>query len=72
MPDPALAGNTITIDGKKHELSKLSENARAQVMNLRVTDDEIKRIKAQLAIFQTARMAYAKTLKDELEKAEPH
>lgn len=72
MTDAALAKNTITIDGKEHELSSLSENARAQVTNLRVTDSEIERIKAQLAIFQTARTAYAKALKDELDKAEAH
>ena len=68
MTATVLAGKTITIDGKEHELSTLSENARAQVVNLRVTDAEIERIKAKLAIFQTARMAYAKTLKDELNK----
>lgn len=73
MSDVALVGKTITIDGKEHQLSNLSENARNQVTNLRVTDAEIERLKAQLAIFQTARMTYAKALKDELEKAaEPH
>ena len=72
MTDAALAGKTITINGKEHELSKLSENARAQVTNLRVTDAEIERIKATLAIYQTARMTYAKALNDELEKAETH
>lgn len=72
MSDAALAGKTITIDGKEYDLASLSENARAQVTNLRVTDSEIERIKAQLAIFQTARMTYSKALKDELEKAEAH
>lgn len=73
MTDVALAGKTITIDGKEHQLSNLSENARNQVTNLQVTDGEIKRIQAKLAIFQTARMTYAKALKDELDKAaEPH
>jgi len=72
MSNAVLAGKTITIDGKEHDLASLSENARAQVTNLRVTDSEIERIKAQLAIFQTARMTYSKALKDELEKAEAH
>ena len=72
MTDAVLAGKTITINGKEYELSSLSENARAQVTNLRVTDGEIERLKAHLAIFQTARTAYAKALKDELEKTEAH
>lgn len=72
MTDAVLAGKTITIDGKEHELSSLSENAKAQVTNLRVTDGEIRRIQAQLAIFQTARLSYAKALKDELQKADAH
>ncbi|WPZ31651.1 DUF6447 family protein (plasmid) [Sulfitobacter sp. OXR-159] len=72
MTEATLTGKTITIDGVAHELSNLSENARAQVTNLRVTDAEIERIKAQMAIYQTARMTYAKALKNELGKAEAH
>lgn len=72
MTDAVLAGKTIKIDGKEYELSNLSENAKAQVTNLRVTDAEVRRLQAQLAIFQTARMSYAKALKDELQKTEAH
>jgi len=60
------ATKTITIDGKAYPLDSLSENARAQVVNLRVTDVEIERLKAQLAIYQTARAAYARALQREL------
>lgn len=72
MTDATQTDKTITIDGKNYELSNLSESARAQVGNLRVTDAEIKRIQAQLAIFQTARQAYATALKDELARSETH
>ena len=72
MTEAAVTGKTITIDGKAYQIDSLSEQARAQVTNLRVTDAEIERIKAQLAIFQTARITYAKALKDELDKSEPH
>lgn len=58
---------TITIDGKQYELDKLSEQARNQVVNLRITDQEIQRLNHQLAIAQTARVAYANALKRELE-----
>lgn len=63
---------TITIDGKEYNAEELSDNARAQVTNLRVTDQEIERLKQQLAIFQTARTAYANALKAELSKDDTH
>lgn len=57
---------TITINGKKYDADKLSEAARNQVANLRVTDQEIERVQQQLAIYQTARAAYAQALSREL------
>jgi len=58
--------SSITIDGKEYVLDKLSDNARAQIVNLRVTDQEIARLQTQLAIVQTARAAYAQVLAAEL------
>lgn len=63
---------TITIDGTEYNLADLSDNAKAQVTNLRVTDAEIEKLKQQLAIYQTARTAYARALSDELPKKETH
>lgn len=60
----------ITIDGTEYRADDLSETARQQVMNLRVTDQEISRLNQQLAIAQTARTAYANALKKELDDAE--
>lgn len=57
---------TITIDGTEYSMAALSENARHQVVNLRVTDAEIEKLKQQLAIYQTARTAYARALSEEL------
>jgi len=37
-------------------------------VNLRVTDAEIEKLKQQLAIYQTARTAYARALSAELPK----
>ncbi|MED5296057.1 DUF6447 family protein [Salinicola sp. LHM] len=62
------ASQTVTIDGTDYNLADLSENARAQVTNLRVTDQEIARLQQQLAIAQTARTAYARALSAELPK----
>lgn len=63
---------TLTIDGTEYNAADLSENARAQVVNLRVTDQEIERLQRQLAIHQTARTAYARALSEELPKPTAH
>ena len=63
---------TVTIDGSEYNVADLSENARNQVFNLRVTDQEIQRLNQQLAIAQTARTAYARALKAELPEQKTH
>ena len=63
---------TLTIDGTEYNLAELSENARSQVINLRVTDQEIEKLKRRLAIFQTARTAYARALSEDLTKEATH
>lgn len=63
---------TVTIDGAEYNVSDLSENAQNQVVNLRVTDAEIDKLKQQLAIYQTARTAYANALKAELPETAKH
>lgn len=68
----ADANQTITIDGTEYNAADLSDNAKAQVTNLRVTDAEIEKLKQQLAIYQTARTAYARALSEELPKKEMH
>lgn len=57
---------TLTIDGKEYNVADLSEEARGQLVNVRVTDQEIERRKQQLAIAQTARRAYARALSEAL------
>ena len=64
-PTPPITG-TVTIDGVDYALEQLSEEARNQVHNVRMTDVEIARIRQQLAIMQTARAAYAAALKNAL------
>lgn len=66
QPNPS--DQKITIDGSEYKLSDLSDNAKNQIMNLRVTDQEISRLQQLLAIAQTARTAYAKALAEELPK----
>lgn len=59
----------ITIDGVEYAADQLSEAARTQVVNLRATDQEILRLEQQLAIYRTARAAYAQALKSQLSES---
>jgi hypothetical protein len=60
---------TITIDGKMYKLADLSEQARAQLANIRFCDERIQQLRNELAVSDTARMGYSNALKRELDKA---
>ena len=59
---------SVTIDDKEYNLDDLSEGARSQLASLRVTDQRIAQLQTELAIVQTARIAYANALKNELDQ----
>ena len=61
----------ITIDDTSYELESLSDQAKAQLISVQFVDGEIQRLQAQLAALQTARVAYANALKEELSKIQP-
>ena len=54
---------TIKIDNKDYDTDTLSTEAKQQLQMLSITDSEINRLQAQLAIAQTARISYANALK---------
>ena len=57
---------SIKIDNKDYDTDTLSTEAKQQLQMLSITEQEIKRLQAQLAIAQTARIAYANALKGAL------
>lgn len=57
----------ITIDGKEYDTEKLSDAAKTQLTNLNYVDSELRRLQAAVATYQTARVAYARALKEALE-----
>lgn len=59
---------TVTVDGKEYLLENLSGEARAQLANVQMADQEIARLNTQLTLVQTARNAYALALAGELPK----
>jgi len=58
----------VTIDGTEYPLDSLSDEAKTQLQNVKVTEQEVARLKMQLAIAETARNAYARALGDALPK----
>jgi len=54
--------HTIKIDNFDYDTDKLSDEAKAQLLSLQFCDQELARLQAQAAAYQTARMAYAKAL----------
>ena len=52
----------ITIDDVKYDTDKLSDEAKAQLVSLQFCDQELQRLQAQAAAYQTARIAYSKAL----------
>ena len=56
----------VTIDEKEYDSEKLSEEAKGQIVNLQVVDQEIASLQQKLAIAQTARNSYAAALNREL------
>ena len=53
---------TIKIDNVDYDLDKLSDEAKAQLISMQFCDQELQRLQAHAAAFQTARLAYAKAL----------
>ncbi|OGT59451.1 MAG: hypothetical protein A3E01_04705 [Gammaproteobacteria bacterium RIFCSPHIGHO2_12_FULL_63_22] len=60
---------TLDFDGKQYPISSLSEQARVQIGNIQVTDQEIARLRVQLGMAQTARAAYLQALRAQLPTA---
>jgi len=56
----------IKIDNTDYDTDTLSDEAKAQLISLQFCDQELARLQAQAAAYQTARMAYAKALQEAL------
>jgi hypothetical protein len=62
--DKEFLMQSINIDGTDYDAAKLSPEALAQLGSIRFVDQELERLQAQVAVLQTARLAYAKALKE--------
>ena len=59
---------TGSIDGNEYVLDDLSENAKAQLLNIQFVDAQIQQLNNEWAVADTARIGYTRALKSELEK----
>ncbi len=59
----------ITVDGIEYNTEDLSENGKAQLASLQFLENQMKKLKSEIAVYQTAHSSYAAALKSELEKS---
>ena len=60
----------ITIDDVEYNLDDLSDDAKAQLMNIQFVDAQLQQLNNELAVSDTARIGYTNALKGELAKIE--
>ena len=60
----------IKIDDVEYDTDDMSDNAKAQVASLQFNEAHMNRLRNELAIADTAKIAYVNALKRELETAD--
>ena len=60
----------IKLDDVEYDTEDMSDNAKAQLASLQFNEAHINRLKNELAIADTAKIAYVNALKRELESSE--
>jgi hypothetical protein len=58
----------ITINDKEYSIDDLSNEAKSYIAQIQLIDSKMAPMRAELAIFQTARDTYSNSLNVELEK----
>lgn len=58
----------IVIDDTEYETEELETNAKAQIASVQFLDMHMQTLKNEIAVFETAKRAYQRALKDELDK----
>jgi len=65
-----MAEKTVTINGTTYNINDLPKEAKQQLLNVQIAENEVKRLQAQLAITQTARNTYQQAVVSEIQKAQ--
>jgi len=61
----------ITLDGTSYAVSDLTQAASATLQSIRFVEARLQQLQGELAVSQTAHVAYARALKAELEQQAP-
>ena len=56
----------ITLDGVEYNSEDLSDNGKAQLASLQFIEAQMKRLRSEVAVYQTARNNYVTALKGEI------
>lgn len=57
------------VDGIEYHTEDLSDEGQAQVKNLQFLEAQMRKLKSELAVYETAKATYVKGLKAELDKS---
>ena len=57
----------ITVDDIEYNTEDLSDNGKAQLASLQFLEVQMSKIKSEIAVYKTARVAYVNALKSELD-----
>ena len=60
----------ITIDGIEYNTEDLTDNGKAQLASLQFLEVQMKKLQSEIAVYQTARIAYLQALKNDIEKTD--
>ena len=58
----------ITVDDIEYNTEDMSEHGKAQLASLQFLEVQMSKLKAEIAVYETARNSYSAALKAELEK----
>jgi hypothetical protein len=61
----------ITLDGASYAVTDLTRTARDTLQSLHFVEAKLRQLQGELAVSQTAHVAYARALKSELEQLAP-
>jgi hypothetical protein len=59
----------VTIDGIEYNTEDLTDNGKAQLASLQFLEVQMRKLKSEISVYQTARNSYVAALKSELEKS---
>jgi len=68
MADNTPKNTTLKINDKEYNINDLSNEAKSYIAQIQLIDSKMMPMKAELAVYQTARDTYSSSLNAELEK----